>query len=66
MRYNAGCVKWNKEKLENLDRKTRKLLTIYESLHPRSNGARIYVPRKEGGRGLKAVVECVKTEKHSF
>jgi len=29
-----------------------KLMTIYNSLHPRANVDRWYVPRKEGGRGL--------------
>ena len=66
LRYSAGCVKLNKEELENLDRKTRKLLTIYKTLHPRSNIARIYVPRKEGARGLISVEECVRTEEHSL
>ena len=66
LRYSAGCVKWNKEELENLGRKTIKLLTIYKALHPRSNGARIYVPRKEGGKGLMSVEKCVRTEEHSL
>ena len=64
--YSAGCVKWNKEELENLDRKTRKLLTTYKALHPRPNVARIYVPRKEGGRGLISVEECVRMENTAF
>jgi hypothetical protein len=35
-----------------MDRKTRKMLTIHGQHHPRADTNRLYVPRKEGGRGL--------------
>jgi hypothetical protein len=37
-----------------------------EALHPRSNVARIYLPRTEGGRGLISVEECVRSEEHGI
>jgi len=40
------------EELQNLDRKTRKLLTIHGQHHPKADVDRFYVPRKQGGRGL--------------
>jgi hypothetical protein len=43
---------WHQEELQKLDRKTRKLLTIYGQHHPKADVDRFYVPRKEGGRGL--------------
>ena len=35
IRYGAGIVDWTKNELQEMDRKTRKLLTIYRSMHPR-------------------------------
>ena len=46
MRYGAGTVKWNKEELQEIDRKSRKIMTMNKELQPRSDVARIYVPRK--------------------
>ena len=42
-----------------LDRKTRKLFTIYGALHPKSDVDRLYVPRKERRRGLISIEDCV-------
>ena len=38
-----------------VDRKTRKLFTIYGALHPKSDVDRLYIPRKEGGIGLISI-----------
>ena len=62
IRYSAGIIKWTKEELANLDRKTRKIMTMNRNLHPRSSVARLYLKRKDGGRGLISVEECVETE----
>jgi len=35
-----------------MDRKTRKMLTIHGQHHPKADTDRLYVPRKEGRRGL--------------
>ena len=45
-----------------MDRKTRKLLTIYRSLHPQADVDRLYVKRSQGGRGLISVEDCVNIE----
>jgi hypothetical protein len=52
LRYTFGIVNWHQEELQKLDRKTRKLLTIYKQHHPKADVDRLYVPRKQGGRGL--------------
>ena len=52
MRYGVGTVKWNKEELQEIGRKSRKIMTMNKELHPRSDVARIYVPRKKGEREL--------------
>ena len=52
LRYSFGIVNWHQEELQKLDRKTRKLLTIHRQHHPRADVDRLYVPRKQGGRGM--------------
>jgi len=52
LRYSFGIINWNQEELQNLDRKTRKLLTIHGQHHPKADVDRLYVPRKQGGMGL--------------
>ena len=42
-----------------MDRKTRKLFTIYGTLHPKSDVDRLYIPRKKEGRGLIVIEDCV-------
>ena len=55
LRYSASFVSWRKSELQAIDRKTRKLFTIYGSLHPKSDVARLYIPRKEGGGGFISI-----------
>ena len=46
-------IRWRcEEELQSMVRKTRKVMTMNKELHPRSDTARIYVPRKRGSRGL--------------
>ena len=35
------------------------MMTIYRALHPRDSVDRLYLPRKEGGRGLISIEDCV-------
>ena len=35
------------------------MFTIYGALHPKSDADRFYIPRKEGGRGLISIEDCV-------
>ena len=41
-------------------------MTIYGALHLKSDVDRLYVKRKEGGRGLMSVERCVKEEENSL
>ena len=66
VRYGAGIVKWTKEELKKLDRKTRKLLTIHRAFHCRGDVDRLYVKRCKGGRGLISVEDCVNIEINSL
>lgn len=38
-----------------MDRQTRKLLNIHGALHPRADIDRLYIPRKNGGRGMHSL-----------
>ena len=65
LRYGAGIIKWNKEELQNLDRKSRKLLTLYGAFHPKSDVDRLYLPRCKGERGLISCKSCIRSEENS-
>ena len=46
IRYSVAFVSWRKSELQVIDRKTRKLFTMYGALHPKSDENRSYIPRK--------------------
>ena len=66
MSYTGGVIKWTEAELTEMDRKTRKTLTMYKGLHPRSDVDRLYLSRKMGGRGLKQVQSTIQAEKASL
>ena len=45
-----------------MDRRRRKILAMNGCLLSRSNVVRLYLLRKEGGRGLIGIEECVRRE----
>ena len=59
IRYSAAFVSWRKSELQAIDRNTRNLFTMYGALHPKSDVDRLYIPRKEGGRGFISIEDCV-------
>ena len=59
IRYSAAFVSWSKSELQAIDRKTRKFYTMYEALHPNSDVDRLNKPRKEEGRGVISIENCV-------
>ena len=65
-RYSAGIIDWTKQELQNLDHKTRKMMTAYKALHPKAYVDRLYVHRKDGGRGLMSIEKTIAYEKHSI
>jgi hypothetical protein len=62
VRYSAGVLDWTDKELKAMDVKTRKILTMNGVFHMRSSTYRLYIKRKEGGRGLISIVDCVKEE----
>ena len=59
LRYSAAFLDYTGAKLEQMDRKTRKLMTMHQALNPKTDRAKIYLSRK-GGRGLIIVEDTVK------
>ena len=50
LRDSFGIIKWKIEEIRKIDRKTRKMLTIYKMHYSKADINRLYVKRKEGGR----------------
>ena len=59
MRYSAPFLDWTADELKAMDRRTRKLLTMHKAFHPRDDVDRLYVGRKDCGRGLISIEEFV-------
>ena len=49
-----------------MDVRTRKVLTMNDGFHRQGSALRLYMKRKEGGRGLISVEECVRLEEKSL
>ena len=60
LRYSAAFLDWTGTELEQMERRTRKLMTMHQTLNPRSDVARLYLPRKKVGRGPISVENKVK------
>ena len=53
--YSFGVIHWGTTELQQLDRKTRRLLTMHGIHHPSADVDRLYVSRRDGGRGLMQI-----------
>jgi len=63
LRYSFGVINWRIEEIKKkIDRKTKTMLTMYKMQHPKADIDRLYVKRKEGGRGLVQVEAAYKAE----
>ena len=62
LRYSFCIINWRLEEIKQIDRKTRKMLTMYKVHHPKADIDRLYVKRKEGGIGLVHVEAAYKAE----
>ena len=61
VRYSVPFLKSTRDELRQIDQRTRKLMTMLKALHPRDDIDRLYVPRKEGGRGIASIEDSVDT-----
>ena len=53
--YSFCLVEWTEQEILNMDRRTRKLLTMHHMMHPKADVHRLYVSRQQGGRGLRQI-----------
>ena len=61
VRYSGHFLKWTRDELKWIDQRTKKVMTMYKTLHLRDDVDRLYVPRKEEGRGLASIEDRVDT-----
>lgn len=66
VRYTAGVLDWGQTELRAMDVKTRKTLTLHGAFHRNSDVDRLYLKRKDGGRGLISVLDCVRMEEENL
>ena len=64
-RYGPGILQLKESEWKFMYRKSRKIKTMYGALHPKSDVERLYLKRKEGGRGLISLESCVREEENS-
>ena len=55
VRYLGHFLKWTRDELKQRDQRTRKVMIMHKALHLRDDVDRLYVSRKEGGRGLTSI-----------
>ena len=51
---------------KEIDRKTRKVMTMNKEVHLKSDIDRFYISRMEGGRALIGCKMCMKAEENGF
>ena len=56
VRYSEPFLKWTREKLKEMDSRTRKLMTMNKALHSRDDVERLYASR-EREKGFAASIE---------
>ena len=61
VRYSGPFFKWTREELQQMDQRTRELITRRKALHPCGDVDRLYVSRKKEGRGFASMEDSVNT-----
>ncbi|XP_044765984.1 uncharacterized protein LOC123322181 isoform X2 [Coccinella septempunctata] len=64
--YTAGVLTWSNTDLQRMDRRIQTTLVQHGLLHPNSATERLYLPRKEGGRGLKCLEGACRKEEEKL
>ena len=66
LRYKVGMLPWKQSKLKDVKRKSKKRMTMFGALHPKSDVDRLYIKRKVGSRSLMSVERWVREEENSL
>ena len=59
--YGFGVVDWPQKHLNNLDVKTRKIMTLHKVIYRNQCLNRMYLPRSEGGMGLQGISDSFRS-----
>ena len=59
VRYSRPILKQTWDELKQMNQRTRKLMSMHKALHPWYDVDRLYVSRKEVGRGLASIEDSV-------
>ena len=62
VRYSGPFLKFTRDELKQMDQRTRMIMR--KALYPRDDVDRLYVSRKEGGRGLASIEDTVDASIH--
>jgi len=62
IRYSFDIINWSLEEVKKVDRKIRKILTVYKMHHPKADIDRPCVKMKGGGRGLLQIEATYKAK----
>ena len=65
-RFRAGMLQWKESELKDVDRKSRKTMTVYGALYPKSDVDRLFIKREKGGKSLMSVKCCVKKQQNGL
>ena len=57
--YSRSFLNWTREELQQMDQRTRKLMTKHKNLHLRYDVESLHISRKEGGRGIASIKDSV-------
>eukprot|EP00795_Rhopilema_esculentum_P000152 gene152-9769_t len=52
VRHSFNVINWNLTEIKKMDTKIRKILTCNRMHHPKADVDRLYLPRRQGGRGM--------------
>ncbi|XP_066902299.1 uncharacterized protein [Halyomorpha halys] len=66
LRYIFGIVQWSNTSLQEMDRLVRTTPTQERMHHPISSKARLYLPRKEGRRGLLNIEKACRKQEETI
>ena len=61
LNYGFGVIDWPQKDIDNLDVKTRKILTMHGILYRNQCFDRVYLPRREGGVGLIEINDALRS-----
>ena len=59
VRHSGPLLKRTREEFKQMNKRTRKYMTMHKALYPREDVHRLYVSRKEGRRGLSRIQDSV-------